>query len=304
MSWKDVLSFVFFLLVVGLLVFYWFLPLDEIEFGFSSPGHTNFTLNSSNEENMQFYPNLRYSEARISYRIEACTLQKEDDMRSAFKVIEDKTVLDFYEVSSNEQILVTCESGTKFQGEFFIAGEGGPTEITQAGDFNVIEKGGIVLIRDSNCENPNVAIHELLHALGFDHSQNPENIMYEVSRCNQEIGQDTLNLIDELYSIESLPDLLFEDASASMSGRYLDVSMTIRNNGLIESGMSKVLVYADGDLIKELDVEEIPIGSGKIITMTNILVLQSSVSDLRLSIDYSQRELKKGNNEITLKIKN
>ena len=36
MSWKDVLSFVFFLLVVGLLVFYWFLPLDEIEFGFSS----------------------------------------------------------------------------------------------------------------------------------------------------------------------------------------------------------------------------------------------------------------------------
>lgn len=304
MTWKTVLSFIFFLIVVALLVFYWFIPLDEIEFKTFGPGHSNFTLNASIDESMQFYENLRYSESRISYRIQDCTLQKADEMTKAFETIESKTILDFYPVSNREEILITCESQTKFEGEFFVAGEGGPTNITQSGDFNVIHKGGIILIRDSKCENPNIAIHELLHALGFDHSKNPENILYEISRCGQEIGEDTINVINELYSIPSLPDLSFENASASMKGRYLDVTMIVRNNGLRNSENAKIMIYADDKLIKELEIESLSIGSGKFITLTNILILQTSVSELRLSIDYDSEELKKENNAIILKIKN
>ena len=212
-------------------------------------------------------------------------------------------VLNFYSVSNNEEILITCESKTRFEGEFFIAGEGGPTNITQAGDFNVIHNGGIILLRDSRCERPNIAIHELLHALGFDHSKNPENIMYEVSRCGQEIGQDSINVINELYSVPSLPDLTFENASASMKGRYLDISMVVRNNGLKNSENAKIIVYADEDSVKELEIEALPIGSGKLITLTNIFVLQTSVSEIKLSIDYNPEELKKENNIISLKVK-
>lgn len=303
MSWKTALAFIFFIVVIALLIFYWFIPLGEFEFKAFGPGHSNFTLNSSTEESMQFYENLRYSEPRISYRIQDCTLEKKDNMKTAFKTIEEKTILSFYEVNSNEEILVTCESQTKFEGEFFIAGEGGPIKITQSGDFNVIHTGGIVLIRSSSCENPNIAIHELLHALGFDHSENPDNIMYEVSRCGQEIGQDTLNVINELYSIPSLPDLAFENASASMKGRYLDVSMVVRNNGLKNSEGSKVIVYADNESIKELEIEPLDLGSGKFITLTNILVLQTSVDEIKLSIEYGPKELKKENNVINLKIK-
>src|SRR3989338_5010587 len=146
MTWKTVLSLIFFIIVIALLVFYWFIPLGETEFRIFGPGHSNFTLNSSTEESMQFYENLRYSESRISYRIQDCTLQKADEMTTAFEIIESKTILDFYPVSNKEEILITCESQTKFEGEFFVAGEGGPTNITQSGNFNVIHKGGIILI--------------------------------------------------------------------------------------------------------------------------------------------------------------
>ena len=303
MSWKTALGLIFFIIAIALLAVYWFIPLGEIEFLVSGPGHSNFTLNSSTEESMQFYDNLRYSESRISYKIEDCPISKADEMGNAFKEIESKTILSFYPLGNGEEILVTCESKTRFEGEFFVAGEGGPTNITQAGDFNVIHNGGIILIRDSQCENPNIAIHELLHALGFDHSQNPENIMYEVSRCNQEIGQDTINVINELYSVPSLPDLSFENASASMKGRYLGITMIVRNNGLKNSEDAKIIVYADEDSVKELKIESLAIGSGKSITFTNIFVAQTSVDEIKLSIDYPHEELKKENNIITLKIK-
>ena len=304
MSFKDVLSIVGIFVLMGLLFFYWFFPLSEIEFGSFSSGNSNFTTDNSSEKGMQFYSNMRYSESEISYRIEGCTLQKTDDMKGAFSRIGNLTILDFYPVESNEEILVTCDSKTKFDGDFFIAGEGGPTNITQAGEFNVIRNGGIVLIRESKCENPNVAIHELLHALGFDHSTNSENIMYEVSQCDQEIGQDIINFINEIYSIPSLPDLAFENASASMQGKYLDLEMTVRNLGLRSSENATVSIYADDKKIKEIETEAMPIGSGRRVNFENILVLQTNVRQIKLSIDYDLEELKKDNNVIRLEIKN
>ena len=56
MTWKTVLSMVFFIVAVTLLVFYWIIPLDKIEFGSFNPSHSNFTLNSSTEENMHCEP--------------------------------------------------------------------------------------------------------------------------------------------------------------------------------------------------------------------------------------------------------
>ncbi|MEK6912637.1 MAG: matrixin family metalloprotease [Nanoarchaeota archaeon] len=303
MSWKKVLGFIFFLVVIGLLTFYWFIPVQELQLRTSGPKDTNFTMNSSSEENMQFYNNMRFPEPRISYRIENCPLQKADDMKNAFFTIENKTILRFYPVSNNEEILVTCDSKAKFEGDLFIAGEGGPTNITQSGDFNVITKGAVTLLRDSTCENPNVAIHELLHVLGFDHSKNKNNIMYNLSKCNQEIGQDTINFIDEIYAIPSLPDLTFENASASMKGRYLDVNISIRNEGLKSSESGKITIYADNKSIKELELKSLPVGSGRLVYLTNILVVQTSVRELRLVINYNFEELKKENNLIALEIK-
>ena len=303
MSWKTIFSLIFFLVVITLLLFYWFIPLEEINFEFSQPKNTNFTLNASLSENMQFYENMRYPSSDISYRIQDCPLKKSDDMKTAFNIIESQALLNFYPVIANEEISVTCENKARVEGRLFIAGEGGPVNITRSENFNVIHKGSVLLIRESKCENPNIGIHELLHALGFDHSTNPNNIMYEVSKCNQEIGQDTINLLNWLYSFPSQPDLSFENASASMKGRYLDVSVTIKNNGLKESKNTKIIIYADNKSLKEIELDPLEIGHGRIITLTNIFVLQRDIDELEFFINSDFEELNKDNNRITLEIK-
>ena len=140
---KIILGLIFFLLVVGLLVVYWVLP-GNLNFG--SGRSANFSISNELVE-MQFYPNMRFPTSEISYNILDCSLQKEDEMEYAFEILSDETNVDFYPVEENAEISVTCEEGNKVEGGLFIAGEGGPTNITKAGEFSVIVAGKILLIR-------------------------------------------------------------------------------------------------------------------------------------------------------------
>ncbi len=301
MTLKIILSVIFFILVIFLLSFYFIDPFASVNFGFKERNY-NFSLNESSN-GMQFYPKMRFPTLTISYKIEDCPLGKKEDMERAFDIISNKTVLEFNSVESDEEIIVTCDSRNKLEGNLFIAGEGGPTNITKTSNFNVIKKGQVLLIRESQCVNPNVGIHELFHVLGFDHSPNPDNIMYGISKCNQEIGQDIIDTIDNLYSTPSYVDLSIENVSAVMHGKYLDTNLTIVNNGLKNSGNSIVKIYADEKLIKEFEVKELEIGYGTKITLTNILVLQISTDELKFVVSYDGPELSKEDNEIKLNIK-
>ena len=300
-TWLASFTFVLFAITS---IFFYFSPFQTTEFVPQIEAQKNYNFSSTGFEGMQFYKNMRYPDKRISYKIDdSCNLQKKADMEDAFEKIENLTIVDFYPVIDNEEISAVCEDKIKIEENFFIAGEGGPTNITKTENFNVISHGGILLLRNSECENPNVAIHELLHAMGFGHSQNKNNIMYEVSRCGQIIGDDTINLINNLYSVESKADLSFEKTSAKMHGRYLDVNVSIRNNGLRDAGESTMTIYADGEKLKEVDVNEMKIGYGASITMKNIFVSDISVKEVKILINSNFDELDKKNNEAILEIK-
>ena len=295
---KRILSILIGLFLVSLIVLYWLFPINSIDFSFNS--NSNFSIESEGE--MQFYPNMGFPSKSITYEVdETCSLQKKQDMNRAFEIMQELTILDF-KISENGSIHVYCEkkSDKGTDKGFFIAGEGGPTNVTMGKYFNVIQGGEIILIKNSDCERPNVAIHELLHVLGFNHSDNPNNIMSPVSKCKQTIGQDTLDKIDELYSYPSLPDLEFEQASAKMKGRVLDLNVTIKNEGLADAGYFEIVVYGDGKEIKRIESEGIQIGYSQKITMVNNLISKLKIDSMEFSIEANFEEINKDNNKIIL----
>ena len=79
---------------------------------------------------------MRFLEKEISYKIEGCPIKKKESAIEAFNLLENETILKFYQTNEKEEISVICEDTQKFEGSTFIAGEGGPVNITQAGKFN------------------------------------------------------------------------------------------------------------------------------------------------------------------------
>lgn len=305
---KIILSLFFFVIVVGLLTVYWFMPFSPVQFISKSPVNPNFNLNSSLLSKMQFYPNMRYPSENISYDIDTkiCTLQKRDNIKRALENMENLTMLQFYPVSSNPEISITCNEKVVINKDFFVAGEGGPVNVTKSGDFNIITHGKVLLLRNSNCPNPGIATHELLHALGFVHSKNPDNIMYyKITGCYQTVGKDIPTLINQLYSIQSLPDLAFVNASATMHGRYLDFNVSIVNNGFQDSEESKLIIYTNNNKIKEVLLNPINIGAGISFTFKNILIpnIINNINEVKFDITSNFSELEKNNNEIKLEMK-
>src|SRR3989344_1288398 len=300
MRWAIISSLMIIIFFIGLLLIYSVYFSTIVEFG-SYTENSNFTLNAGSES-MQFYPNMRFPTNELTYRIEKCTLQKENGMKLAFQIIADKTSLEFFQVKSNEEIYVTCDSKAKIEDGLFIAGEGGPSNITQTDLFNVISKGNILLLRDSACPNPNIALHELLHVLGFDHSTNKNNVMYPVTNCKQTIGDDTIEVINSLYSTKSNPDLAFTNIEANKQGVYFNTEINIINQGLKKSGKAQIIIYGDGNEIKRIDLAPIEVGYGRAIKLTNILVL-SKLNSVEFVIDAPFEEIDKENNHINLQVR-
>jgi len=302
----KIFSLIFTLIVIILLVFYWLFPFNTVEFytDFDSNNNFNFSLNNLETENMQFYKDMRFPNPEISYRIDKCPLYKKNEIEKSFGIISNLTTLSFYPALYNEEIYATCESRSKPKGTLFIVGEGGPINITKTQNFNVIFKGELLLIKESECKNPNIALHEILHVLGFNHSLNKNNIMYNVTKCGQTIGDDIINKINDLYSFPSYSDLSFENVSANMHGKYLDTNISIRNHGLKDSENATLKIYADEKFIKEFELNKIKVGYGTTLSLKNILILKLNVNELVYTIESNFDELNKNNNKIKLEIKN
>ncbi|MFH1521884.1 MAG: CARDB domain-containing protein [archaeon] len=250
-----------------------------------------------------FVENLRFNHNAISYFIEdECAKVRRDAMIEAFDIFADEMkLISFYEIKNKDvaDIEVGCSDDYIELGEnLFTAGEGGPSKIINTSGFRTIEKGKILLYSDSQCDYPGVELHELLHVFGFDHTEDPNNIMYNVSRCNQGITADMVELIDKLYSIEALPDAVISELVAVKKGRYVDFNITVLNEGLIGIASINLTIVANDKEIQMIDLGEIDIGYGRTLRAENIRLPSRSVEKIDFIIDRDNvvRELNENNN--------
>jgi len=256
----------------------------------------------------QFYERMRYSDRIITYHIsESCSEQKASSMKEAFDTLEARAVISFQEASkSKAEIKVLCSDvspQTEEEEGHFVAGEGGPSRVLNSTLYSVILEGKIALYREGQCNNPNVAIHELLHALGFDHNNNPDSILYPTLDCDQEIDSEIISSINAIYSKDSLPDLVFSKANATKSGRYLNFHIEVLNQGLQPSGTIEIGIYADDKFVETFEIGAISIGAKKILDVEN-LAIPSKAKKIDFVADYENKinELYENNNKISLNL--
>jgi len=268
----------------------------------------------SNSVVNQFYPNMKFNHKTILYSIDInCDEEQISRMTQAFNIISTRIPqLMFQSSTENIDIEISCTENPEedIREDHFIAGEGGAKEIIRTGRFNIISQGSIYLydnsdVRTIECKYPNVEIHELMHVFGFDHSDDKNSIMFPLlDSCDQILDPSIINQLTNFYSEENLPDLYFQNVSATKKGRYLDFDITIKNSGSIDANNSFLTILDDGKEIEEKNLGEIKFGAGISLQTTNLKLahLNPKKIEFLIDIDDKIREIDENNNDAIIKL--
>lgn len=253
-----------------------------------------------------FAENMRFSRNLISYSIEEdCDRGRRDRILAAFDIFSREVgVVSFFRGGMDSDIKVGCsEDFVELEGDLFAVGEGGPSRIINTSGFRVIEEGKILLYKGGDCDYPIVALHELCHVFGFDHSSDHRNIMFNISGCDQRMSDDMVDLMVELYSVEALPDVLIESVEGVLHGRYLNFNISILNEGLVGVDSVDLTILSGDEEIGVFGLGEIGVGYGRILRIENMMI-GFGVEEVEFVLDASDvvRELDEGNNVVEMSV--
>ena len=304
----------FVLLVLVLIGGYWVYnnllsnQIQELGLGGYNPDIQESLINVSSEVK-QFYPNMRFTNSKISYYIHPiCEKEKVSKMNWAFSMLSENTgVLDFFEEEEGDaQILVSCSPKVyEKEKNIFIAGEGGPTQIVNS-SWPVILKGKILLYNETRafCEKPILELHELLHVFGYEHINKSDHIMYPYLDCDQEINPNLLEHLVDLYNVQGFSEIYFDEVKGYKEryygSWYLNVNVSIVNKGIIDALDSRLEIYENEEKLEEFDLGIIEFGGGKKFFVQNLPIDNREKIELRLKTE--SYESNKENNNLFLEI--
>lgn len=278
---------------------------EDVEF----EAYANNISSSLPSTSTQFYPNMRYPDRVIFYTISAnCGEKQRADFIEATRILERKTLLEFEPLPLGKDapfIEVSCAAGDDSALEstgYYVAGEGGPTKIVNTTRYAVILGGRISLFREEHCNKPQVALHELLHALGFDHKSDKKSIMFPITNCNQVLDNDIVAEINRLYSQPSAPDLYIEKIEANKTGPFLNFKIVVGNSGLKDVQNSTLEVRWNGQTLGEFSLEDIPLGTKRFLEVSNFRIPRDAF-ELEFFVLADQKEITTRNNKIRIRRK-
>lgn len=258
-------------------------------------------LKNLTSEIKQFEFEMRFNHNNLTYFFSPdCDSERKFKMLEAFSEISNSTQITFTPTETDEDIIITCsKESIQKEKNVFIAGEGGPREFINSTIYPVILKGSILLYQKSDCKEPVVELHELLHVFGFDHVNDSNSIMYPYSDCTQKLSPEYTQYLTRLYSIIPAAELVFDSANLTKSGRYLNIWVLVSNKGMIDAPQVDLLVYAEGKEIQRFDLKNLQIGATKKFYAENIRLPSRSTNQVTLEISYSGEEFDKSNNNVT-----
>ena len=258
---------------------------------------------------IQFYPNMRFNHNDLTYTLDSeCSKDKSEKMVKAFGEISTKTgIITFEEISSTgADIIISCSNDKRrLKENTFITGEGGPSKFLNLEFYPIIIEGEIVLYEDLytvKCNEPVVEIHELLHVFGYDHINNKSSVLYPYFACDQTLGNEFVEDLIRLYSIEPSAELYFGEISAEKKGIYLNFNIEISNHGLLDSEGVSLVVYGDNKLVKKFPLEDIKVGATTSFRIENLKLNSRRTKEITFEISSETDEYTLGNNVAKLTV--
>ena len=164
-------------------------------------------------------------------------------------------------------------------------------------------KGKVSLYKNERCKETKLALHEILHVLGFDHNNNPKSIMYPVTGCDQTLDLYIINEINRLYSQDSLPDLAILKVDANKTYYGASFKISVINLGYVDAKETRVEIFAGQSRVANYSLGILLPGMTSTLEVKN-LKIPKSTSSLKFYTTYNDsKELHLDNNlaEIFLK---
>lgn len=255
------------------------------------------------QESSLMNPNIRFNHNEISFFIDSnCDITKTNKIIEAFFILSNKTSnLLFYPTpKTGADIDISCSKSKQETVENeLIAGEGGPTILNNT-LYPLIVRGNVYLYSTLNCPQPITELHEILHVFGFLHVSDPSKIMYPYLDCKQTIDEDVITTLNEIYSEDAKADLYFTKVGAIKKGRYMDVSVEINNDGLIDAKDVTFDLSVGNEKIDSYELNNIGFGAGKTVYLSNIPLPITKKGVVLLNLSTSTKEYNLKNNYVEL----
>lgn len=184
-------------------IYYSNLSTDEVEsYTATTPWEKNIDIKISSYINDNYYSTPRWSDKIITFNIsDGCRLSKAKVIREEFAILKNKTniSIDFQETNSNADIYFICKDSINYDIDkgYIVSGL---TTLTEVGTR--ITSARIELLNGFSNSDGKTILHEVIHALGLQHSENDESVMYPIGYDKQRLDNDTISQLNNLYPIK------------------------------------------------------------------------------------------------------